>query len=197
VTVTPMTELEAVNAMLAAISESPVATLDDDTVLDAAQARTTLLNEMRAIQSKGWHWNSDYEYELTPNVSNNILIPATAAFVDPSKIAGKDYVWRGTRLYDRKNKTYVITEAVKCDIIWLLPFEEMPECFRRYVYIAAITKFVDQQMGDQAIHQYTEQDHLEARVEIERSEARTADRNVLGGSWSVARTLQRRSAWRG
>lgn len=184
-----MTELEAVNAMLAAISESPVSTLDDDTLADAAMARDTLRNELRALQSQGWHWNTDTEYVISPDVNNNILIPATAAFVDPSPVAGKDYVWRGTKLYDRKNKTYTITESVKVDIIWLLDYEEMPEPFRRYCYLVAIRKFVDEQMGDDAVHQFTQVDVDRAAAAFRRLENKVGDHNVLTGSWSVGRVL--------
>lgn len=190
--VTPTTELEAVNSMLAAISESPVSTLDDDTVVDAAMARDTLRNEMRGLQAKGWTFNTDYDYVLSPNVGNEILIPATAAFVDPSSSEDKDYVWRGNRLYDRKNKTYTITKSVKVDIVWLLPFEEMPEGFRRYCYIKAIRKFVDEQMGDQAIHAFTDQDAAEAAAGFRRMENRTADLNVLRNNISASRILVRR-----
>ncbi|CAA2141607.1 hypothetical protein [Hyphomicrobium sp. ghe19] len=195
--VTPTTELEAVNTMLAAISESPVSTLDDDTVVDAAMARDTLRNEMRGLQSEGWQWNTDYEYVLTPNANNEIEIPATAAFIDPSASEGKDYVWRGTRLYDRAGKTYTITKSVKVDIIWMLGFDEMPEPFRRYCYIKAIRKFVDEQMGDQALHQFTEMDEAKAAAAFRRMENKTANFNILRDSYSTARILMRRPAWRG
>lgn len=195
--VTPTTELEAVNAMLAAISESPVSTLADDTVVDAAMARDTLRNEMRGLQAQGWQWNSDYEYVLSPNADNEIEIPSTAAFVDPSASEGKDYIWRGNRLYDRENKTYTITKSVKVDIVWLLSFEEMPEPFRRYCYIKAIRKFVDEQLGDQALHTFTDQDLEQAAQAFRRMENRTGNFNILRDSYSTARILNRRQAWRG
>jgi hypothetical protein len=57
---TPMTELEAINDMLSAIGESPVASLDEASgVADAQIALQLLRRASRWLQKKGWHWNSE------------------------------------------------------------------------------------------------------------------------------------------
>lgn len=50
------TELEAVNALLGAVGETPVNTLEDLGFTDAAIALSVLRSKSRETQSKGWYF---------------------------------------------------------------------------------------------------------------------------------------------
>ena len=56
-----MTELEAVNTVLATIGEAGVTRLSDDIsqVTDQAMAQRTLREVSRDVQSEAWSWNTD------------------------------------------------------------------------------------------------------------------------------------------
>ena len=68
-----MTELEAVNVLLTTIGEAPVNTLTGKQTTDVAIAQQVLNEVNREVQSRGWHFNTEYDVELIPDTSNNIL----------------------------------------------------------------------------------------------------------------------------
>ena len=61
------TELEAVNAMLAALGEAPIADFDGGVSLPDVQiALNTLRDAVREVQSMGWKFNTEFGYQLSP-----------------------------------------------------------------------------------------------------------------------------------
>lgn len=66
--INPTTELEAVNAMLAALGEAPVASIDAD-LPNVAIAINTLRDATREIQSMGWRFNTEWGYQIAPVLS--------------------------------------------------------------------------------------------------------------------------------
>jgi hypothetical protein len=124
----PTLELEAVNDMLSAIGESPVATLDDPPA-DAEVAIRLLRMESRALQAEGWHFNTSTEVKLLPNGSGEFELPANTLKVDTSGCsANLDLVNRGGKLYDPRKQTFVLTglTSVTVDMVLLLDFEVDP-----------------------------------------------------------------------
>lgn len=63
---TPTTELEAVNQMLATIMEAPINTLLGAESLDAQRAITTLAEVSRDLQQTGWNFNTEVAFPLLP-----------------------------------------------------------------------------------------------------------------------------------
>lgn len=192
---TTFTELDAINIMLGTIGESPINSLDAATgVVDAVTARSILNEVSIQVQEEGWHFNTDYEFLLTPtNDTKEIFVPANAIEVDTSKYdrIGLDVAIRGNRLYDRKNKTYQFDYAIKCDITFLMEFNEMPQSARHYVTIRAARVFQQRVVGSELLARYSEADEARALRSLRRYEARTADYNILTGSYSVMRVLDR------
>lgn len=66
----PTTELEAVNAMLSAIGEAPVATVDDNEDEDVLLVVRTLRNAAREVQAQGWKFNTEFNLPLAPTVAS-------------------------------------------------------------------------------------------------------------------------------
>ena len=75
-TTTVTTKLEATNVMLTAIGESPVNTITSSTTTDVSIAIQILDNVSREVQSVGWHFNTDTNYLLAKNTSNQIVLPS-------------------------------------------------------------------------------------------------------------------------
>ena len=73
-TTNAVTELPAVNQILASCGQAPATTLDQ-TNPDVAIAYDTLLEVSREIQSEGWTFNKENHYSFTPDDNNEILIP--------------------------------------------------------------------------------------------------------------------------
>jgi len=72
ISLTPMTELEAVNILLAAIGEAAVSSLETATTVEVTQAKKLLSNVNRAAQQKGWHFNTEWDVVLTRDSDNRI-----------------------------------------------------------------------------------------------------------------------------
>lgn len=179
--ITPSTELEAVNTMLRAIGESPVSSLSGDVGVDVVTARQTLTEIMKAVQTEGWIFNTEYDYPLARDVGGQIIVPANALQVDINKREFHDIdpVMRGNRVYDRKNHTFIFPTDLKAKIIFGLPFTDMPESARHYVTYRAARKFQDNSLGSSELHQFNERDELMARVRFMDEQAEDEDHNFL------------------
>lgn len=182
-TLTPMTELDAVNMMLISIGQAPVNTLAVSGIRDVSIAQTILDNTNREVQGKGWHFNTDYNYELVPDGSNNVLVPAAALAVDPV-YTYQDFVVRdngGTRmLYDREDQTFTITlNPVKVHIVWVFDFDEIPQPARNYIAVRAARRFQAYSIGSQILHEYTSEDELDALGTLKSADLKTRDVNIL------------------
>lgn len=191
-----MTELEAVNEMLLSIGQAPVNSLDVAGIRDVAIAQTTLDNVSRSVQLQGWHFNTDYEYELTPNGSNNVLVPSNVLFIEPND-PSQDYVIRdnaGTlMLWDREDKTFTITvNPVKVDIVWGFDFIDIPQYARNYIALRAARRFQALVVGSQILHTFTQQDELDALAMLKRMDGRNANVNILNTGNFTDQIFQRR-----
>ena len=186
----PTTELEAINTMLSTIGESPVNTVEDTGNVDVVIARQILQTVSREVQARGWHFNTEINYTITPDSEGYLVLPNTVLKVDTVyPDSSKDVVVRGSRLYDRENHTYVFTDAVKVDMTILLTFDELPEVARNYVTIRASRIFQERVVGSDTLHAFNSQDEARAMVSLMEYEADTADLNILSGNYSVYRIL--------
>jgi hypothetical protein len=186
----PTTELEAINTMLSTIGESPVNAVEDTGNVDVVIARQILQTVSREVQARGWHFNTEKNYTITPDSEGYLVLPNTVLKVDTVyPDSSKDVVVRGSRLYDRENHTYVFTDAVKVDMTILLTFDELPEVARNYVTIRSSRIFQERVVGSDTLHAFNSQDEARAMVSLMEYEADTADLNILSGNYSVYRIL--------
>ena len=186
----PTTELEAINTMLSTIGESPVNAVEDTGNVDVVIARQILQTVSREVQARGWHFNTEKNYTITPDSEGYLVLPNTVLKVDTVyPDSSKDVVVRGSRLYDRENHTYVFTDAVKVDMTILLTFDELPEVARNYATIRASRIFQERVVGSDTLHAFNSQDEARAMVSLMEYEADTADLNILSGNYSVYRIL--------
>jgi hypothetical protein len=184
--------------MLAAIQEAPVSTIADETIEDAAIALSMLRQVTKEVLGRGWHFNTDYDYVLSVDGSGNIPIPTTASHVDPERSTGKDYVRRGDFLYDRENQTYDFTAgtSVKCRIIWMFDYEDLPQTFRTYIAMRAANRFTQQTLGDEGNVHFSKEELMMARAEAVADDVRRSDVNMLTGSVTNYNVIRRRRQWR-
>jgi len=189
----PTTELEAVNTMLSSIGEAPVNTIEDNGVVDAVMARQILNSVSREVQSRGWHFNTEKEYTITPSYPDGeMVLPKTLLRIDTTSIDRDiDVVQRGQCLYDRRKHTFKFDTALKVDMIILLPFDELPEPARQYITIRSSRIFQERVVGSSELSNFSMKDELRALVALREMEAETADYNILTDNYSVARVLER------
>ncbi len=187
---TTLTELDAINIMLRAISESPVSSLDE-TLVDVAKAQDTLNDVSRCIQEIGWPWNQEREYQLLSNLSDEVEIPGNVLEIDPSPSECKDYVQRGNKFYDRENHTFTITDNVKVDITWFLPYEDLPSPAKTFVAYQAALEFQQSILGSEVRDNYIRDHARRAWRKLKKSANQVGDRNILTGNYSTFKIINR------
>ena len=188
---TVSSKLESVNVMMTAIGESPVNTITSSTTTDVSIAIQILDNVSREVQSVGWHFNTDTNYPLVRNTSNQIELPANCLRVDTSNAdINLDLVERARKLWDRKNHTYTLTKDMKVNITWLLEFIEIPETARRYITIRAARIFQDRMLASETLHRFHQMDELQALSALKEDEGDTRDHSIFD-NYSTYRVLDR------
>lgn len=188
------TKLEAVNTMIAVIGEAPVNTLGGTAVpITVVQAENVLDETSRAVQSEGWHFNTEHEYPFTPDATNSkITLPSNVLTIDldPQIYTDVDPVQRGNTLYDRKKHTDIWTKEVKASVTFQLDFTEIPEQFRNYITIKAARIFSNRFLGSREIEGFALRDEVEAKARAIDSDSENADRTIFD-NYSVMRVLDR------
>lgn len=178
---TPTTELEAVNIMLTSIGEQPVNTLETPGISAVSIARDILHEVSRQVQERGLRCNTEEGVLLPLDENNHIRLPSNTLKVDPTD-RNQDFVMRGDRLYDRKNHTYEFKEPVKVDIVLFLPFEELPQAARQYITIRAARVFQTRAVGSDALHAFTAEDERQAFISLMAQEVEVGDYNIFDHS---------------
>jgi hypothetical protein len=178
------TELEAVNAMLASIGESPVAEIDD-TFVDALTAQSLLKAESRRVQLHGWSFNEEFDLAFSPDTAGEIHLPQnTLKFLS----ADKTVTQRGFRLYNKTTRNFTFTADVTAsELVTALAFEALPEALRSFLALMAGRKFQDRMQSDQILHAIQERDAQIAWIAFKDYEAEQYAGNVIESSRTVQR----------
>lgn len=191
--ITPTTELEAINTMLSCIGAAPVSDLETTGDSSVYTARNILNETSRSVQQRGWHFNSEEDYPLTRNGDNELVLPQNTLKV----LAAADYradfdvVQRGTRLYDRKEHTFTFTKDIEVDIVFCLTFEDLPEAARKYILIKAAQTFQGRVQGAETAFKFTSVELEDAWKDLRDAEADTGNLNMYTGSASMRELVNR------
>lgn len=175
----PLSELEAINLMLATIGSSPVSSLNDSGDLHIAMAIQFLYDTSREVQTVGFHFNYEEEYPLALSIAGELSFPNNTLSLDVSPIDGTyDVTMRGQRLYDRKKHSFIFDKALRVDIVFFLPWVDLPQPARQYIAIVAARKFQRRVLGDDAIEKVTAVEEGMAKAQLDDFEASARDYNM-------------------
>jgi hypothetical protein len=190
---TPTSKIQAVNIMLASIGEAPVSSLDDATLADVSIAESILDETNVEIQSRGLHCNTEINYPLTPNTDGEIDLPANCVSVDTTgQSVTTDVVQRGTRLYDRGERSFTsFSGTLFVTMVLLLEFTDLPQHVRRYITVKSARRFQNRILGSQTLSGFTQADENEALLYFEQIEAQTQDYNVLNDNFTTRKIVNR------
>lgn len=177
------TRLEAVNNLLACAGQQPVADLTSARSPDTLMAENTLDETSREVQVRGWKFNTETEYPLTPDVDGLITLPDNIIHcdIDEERFYPLDVVLRGNRLYDQGAKTYVFSSSlsIKADVVYLLDWDELPEHARRFITVRSARRFVERLTGDPDASRFSQRDEAAAYAELQRRETLQGDSRYL------------------
>ncbi len=198
ISLTPMTELEAVNLLLAAIGEAAVSSLETATTVEVTQAKKLLSNVNRAAQQKGWHFNTEWDVVLTRDSDNRIpLSESILSVYQPGQLmtirgrSGSMYA------YDLDNNTFTWTKNLNNAVtITLLDFVDTPNTFRQYVTTRAARIFQEEIIGQVSAETVNRQEEAEAYADLLDDDAERSGLNVAYGTLDMLNTTQlHRKLW--
>ena len=182
-------ELDAINTMLSAIgvpSEASVTDLNGE----AAIAQTVLREVSRAVQSIGWHFNTEVERSYSPSVADGYIeLGTNVVRVDQTdgKYTDIDVCQRGARLYDRKANTFVFADAVEVSQVVLLDWLDLPEPARAYIIQRATRIFKDRLRADNRGRQsLPSSEEMAAQATLKQMESDTADHSIFNSQVTYA-----------
>ena len=104
------TLLDAVNVLLANIGEQPINSLETEQIDESKQAERTILEFHKEGQTKGWSWNTEFQYPFQKDsITKEITVPENILqfALDPYLYAGR-YQLRGQRIYDLQERRYIM-----------------------------------------------------------------------------------------
>ena len=177
-------ELPAVNQILQSCGQAPVTTLDQ-TNPDVAIAYQTLLEVSREVQAEGWSFNKEFDYAVTPDSNNEILIANNILQIDATRNAANsnmDVVRRSGKLYDKANHTYTFTKKLSCDITWLMDWIDLPVPIADYITCRAATTVSSRIVGDSNQYQMLQQKEESSRAVAMEYECNQGDYTFFGHS---------------
>lgn len=174
------TELEAVNTMLRYIGEAPVNSITGESLpISAVMAVSVLDDVSRECQTEGWHFNTAPKVTLSPDsITKEIVVAANVVKADPNDLH-KDYVLRGTKLFDRENNTYEFDADVEVNTTELLDWDLLPEAARRYFTLRASRILCAQMLNSRELEALIARDEYMAKAELMESDSGASDRTIF------------------
>lgn len=176
----PTTALDAVNDMLRSIGQGQVNTLEEFAGADAANAVACLIQTSREVQERGWYFNTDYDYPMLPDSEGTIELPETLLKYSPVWCE-RHIVERSRKLYDTTAHSFVFPQgtAVKGDVVWLFPFEELPQAARTYIHRKAGRAFQIGAVGSDLLYKFTREMEQDALAELSRAHLSAQRPNIF------------------
>ena len=183
-TQTRTSELEAVNTILSTIGEAPLNSLSGSLPVDGTIAKNVLSEVSREVQSQGWHFNTHYKVTLSRDTNNKIPLATNIVRVeiDPRRYSKVSYdiVQRNNELYNlAKNEDTFDTNFKNATVVYLLPFDEIPEQAKRYITIRSARIFHDRTLGANTIHKFSQEDEAKSLSILKQAESHTGDYSIF------------------
>lgn len=171
-------ELAAVNRILAGQGLPPVNTIDGATSKNTQIALSILRQISTDVQAEGWSFNTEYDFTLAQDAATGeVRVPenVTRWFSD-------DEPWliqRGTRLYDRRDKTYVHDGAKEGTAQIQLAWDDLPIEAKTYIAARAARVVYEQYVGADEGRQNLYVEEKNAQMVLDQREADTGHISML------------------
>ena len=182
--------LDAINTCLAGVGLSPVPD-EDDTDLDASQAKRTIERVSKEIQQRGWFFNKEHNWNLVPDSNTGqVVAPSNAmSIVTDAYSRNLPLVLRNGKLYDMTNHTYDLTDRanvkigdvlnIQVSFIFYLEFNNLPPIAQTAIMYTARRQFAQDLEVDEKRWKFQRADEDSAIAALTREEMRNRKHNYL------------------
>ena len=179
------TELSAVNSILGAIGQSPVTSIVKDNP-EIGFIYNLLRDANVDLQAEGWHFNTDFNVSYKPDsttgkiaIGNDVL---QLDVTDGWATSKYDVVKRNGNLYDKRRTSddWSTTSSILLDRVMLLPFEDLPTVFKRFIIARASRVAATQLVANPQLTALLAQQEQLARAACTEYECTQGNHNMLG-----------------
>ena len=183
-TIDTETELSAVNAILGAIGQSPVTSINK-TNPEIGFIYNLLRDANVDLQNEGWHFNTERHVTYTPDSNGKIAIGNDVLKMDTTEgwsDRTHDVVKRNGYLYDKQSHTDDFSDhtTINLDIVRLLSYEDLPEVFKRYIIYKAAVRAATQLVGNPQLAKLLAQQEALQRAAIMEYECNQGNHTMFG-----------------
>ena len=152
---------------------------------DVAIALNTLREVSREVQAEGWSFNKEYDYPITPDSNNEVVIANDILQMDLNQNytqnMNRDSINRGGKLYDRTKHSYKWTdETLYVDITWEMSWGSIPEPVQAFIVARAASIVSSRIIGDPNQYQMLQQKEAFARSMALEYECNQGDYTFFG-----------------
>jgi len=189
-TFTTTTLLEATNELLGTIGESAISTLEGNLPRDAERAIKYIHAASRAVQHRGWSFNTDENSPLSRDSGNQIPVPLDA--LDISFEEGAGLTVRSGKVYNRTSNSFTFDADVTANIVRFLPFDDLPESAKQAVFIRAGLQFQAQTLVEDVLFRFTEAQLNEAMARLENDHVSDTAPNAITDSPDIQQIMRSR-----
>jgi len=176
------TELSSVNSILGAIGQSPVTSLDFTN--PEISFIYNILEEVNTdVQNEGWVWNRECHYPLSPDSDQEIKFPANVLRLDiyeNSIYRETNVVRRDGKLYDKARHSYKFDKPIEADVVWKVPYEDLPVAFKRYITYRSSVRAATQLISNPNLVQILAQQEAYTRAICMEYECNQGDYSMFG-----------------
>ena len=170
---------DAINICLTTIGESPIPTSTSIVGHYEAELADTIISEsLTEVLAFGYNFNTDSDWELVPDTSGNIAIPAGAISVDASTTSS-DYIMKSAKLYNKATMSYVFTETVLADITWAIDFNDLQPIIQILVVAKAKMKLYTRVVGVDTAYKVFVQEVEDATTAVRAEDITSGDYSIF------------------
>lgn len=183
-----ITKLEALNELLAGISEEPTDTVNMGVSVEVDLALKKLEMASQRLQNIGWEFNT-FVRKLSAGRDYRVRLPDSilwASFNDPEK--NRKLVFKRGLLFNRLEDTFIFPlewgeEAKLCQY---LDWDNLPSTPRYAILATAKRQFCQDLIGSQYVTEALRQDERVAWLEFRQQHGESTHYNYLTDSISVS-----------
>lgn len=171
--------LQAVNSILSAAGEAPVASLATEAGLDSSLSQQILDESCTAVQTMGWSWNTGDVTFVPTGANSEYLVPANYIRLDDGGGRGCHFTIRSGRIFDTVNRTSTgFTANLRLTVVELLSWDDLPEAARQYITARAGRIFVDRTLNDPALTRAARATEFEALTLLRHHETDSSNMTI-------------------
>lgn len=195
-----MSETQAVNLCLKGVGYESVASIDEDNLdLEASEAKGTVDQKRRDLQTEGWWFNEEPNWVLKPDTKGIIVVPSNASSI--VAVSGGVHVRhlsiRNGKVYDSWNHTFDMTELVGNDgsltftFTMVLAWSDLPPTAQTYVAYMARQQFAQDSEVDVERWKFQSIEVQQAQTAFEKQHNRSLQINMINDNATIVNKLGR------